>query len=96
MNGTHYARTSEAWLQQMDANKEEIMPILEQIYGEVCYTWLLIIPFGGGRGAGGEGRREEGQGKSREEQLRLFLRGAAVRDSSMGLCACGDVPAHAW
>ena len=36
MNGTHYARTSEAWLSQMDRNKAEIMPILGQIYGEVC------------------------------------------------------------
>lgn len=35
VNGTHYARTSEAWLKQMDQNKDEIMPILGQIYGEV-------------------------------------------------------------
>lgn len=37
MNGTHYARTSEAWLSQMDRNKDEIIPILGQIYGEVIY-----------------------------------------------------------
>ncbi|CBN77985.1 conserved unknown protein [Ectocarpus siliculosus] len=34
VNGTHYARTSEAWLSRMDENKEEIMPILGEIYGE--------------------------------------------------------------
>ncbi|CAM9519344.1 unnamed protein product [Pylaiella littoralis] len=34
VNGTHYARTSEAWLSQMDRNKDEIIPILGQIYGE--------------------------------------------------------------
>ncbi|CAM9504380.1 unnamed protein product [Scytosiphon promiscuus] len=34
VNGTHYARTSEAWLNNMDRNKDEIMPILAQIYGE--------------------------------------------------------------
>jgi len=32
-NGSHYARTAEAWLQNMDANKANIWPILEQTYG---------------------------------------------------------------
>lgn len=43
MNGTHYARTSEAWLSQMDRNKDEIMPILGQIYGEVrtCESYAV-------------------------------------------------------
>ncbi|CAN0026540.1 unnamed protein product, partial [Hapterophycus canaliculatus] len=40
VNGTHYARTSEAWLSNMDSNKDEIMPILGQIYGEVRGTEL--------------------------------------------------------
>jgi cyclopropane-fatty-acyl-phospholipid synthase len=33
VSGTHYARTSEAWLQAMDANKKSITPILEKTYG---------------------------------------------------------------
>ncbi|RYG21639.1 MAG: class I SAM-dependent methyltransferase [Chitinophagaceae bacterium] len=34
VNGTHYGKTSEAWLSNMDAHKEEIMPILESTYGK--------------------------------------------------------------
>ena len=33
VNGTHYARTSEAWLQSMDENRKLITPILEKTYG---------------------------------------------------------------
>ena len=33
VNGTHYARTSEAWLHSMDANRKVIKPILERTYG---------------------------------------------------------------
>ena len=33
MNGTHYQRTSEAWLKNMDANEEAVTPILEKTYG---------------------------------------------------------------
>lgn len=32
--GTHYQRTSEAWLQNMDANESTIRPLLEKTYGE--------------------------------------------------------------
>lgn len=34
VNGTHYSRTSEAWLARMDANKGEIMPLFRETYGE--------------------------------------------------------------
>ena len=33
VNGTHYARTSEAWLRSMDENQKVITPILEKTYG---------------------------------------------------------------
>ena len=32
-NGTHYQRTCERWLENMDANRAEIMPILNLTYG---------------------------------------------------------------
>lgn len=34
VSGTHYQRTSEAWLQNMDANAAAIRPLLEKTYGE--------------------------------------------------------------
>lgn len=33
VSGTHYQRTSEAWLQQMDENESPIRPLLEKTYG---------------------------------------------------------------
>jgi cyclopropane-fatty-acyl-phospholipid synthase len=33
VNGTHYAKTSEHWLQNMDAHQSEIMPLFRQTYG---------------------------------------------------------------
>jgi len=33
-NGKHYERTANAWLANMDAHREEIMPILERTYGK--------------------------------------------------------------
>ncbi len=33
VSGTHYARTSEAWLSTMDENRKVITPILEKTYG---------------------------------------------------------------
>jgi len=33
VNGTHYQRTAEHWLQNMDAHRAEIMPILAATYG---------------------------------------------------------------
>jgi cyclopropane-fatty-acyl-phospholipid synthase len=34
VQGTHYQRTSEAWLENMDAHEPSITPILEQTYGK--------------------------------------------------------------
>jgi cyclopropane-fatty-acyl-phospholipid synthase len=34
LDGTHYARTADAWLGRMDANRDRIMPIFHQTYGE--------------------------------------------------------------
>jgi cyclopropane-fatty-acyl-phospholipid synthase len=34
VDGTHYQRTSEGWLENMDRNRESILPILGQVYGE--------------------------------------------------------------
>jgi cyclopropane-fatty-acyl-phospholipid synthase len=34
VSGTHYQKTSEAWLEKMDANEAVITPILEQTYGK--------------------------------------------------------------
>jgi cyclopropane-fatty-acyl-phospholipid synthase len=34
VSGTHYAKTSEAWLKNMDAHKTEIMPLFETTYGK--------------------------------------------------------------
>ena len=33
-NGSHYARTCRAWLRLIDANKNDVMPILAQTYGD--------------------------------------------------------------
>jgi cyclopropane-fatty-acyl-phospholipid synthase len=33
VDGTHYARTSEAWLRQIDAQRERILPMLADTYG---------------------------------------------------------------
>ncbi|MES2287168.1 MAG: class I SAM-dependent methyltransferase [Bacteroidota bacterium] len=34
VNGTHYSKTSEAWLENMDKHKNEIMPMFESTYGK--------------------------------------------------------------
>ncbi|HAY81272.1 MAG TPA: SAM-dependent methyltransferase [Planctomycetaceae bacterium] len=32
-NGRHYAKTADAWVENMDKNREQIMPILNEVYG---------------------------------------------------------------
>jgi cyclopropane-fatty-acyl-phospholipid synthase len=34
ISGLHYSKTSEAWLKNLDAHKNEIMPLFEKTYGE--------------------------------------------------------------
>jgi len=42
VNGTNYAKTSEAWLSNMDKHKKDIMPILENTYGkEQAVKWWV-------------------------------------------------------
>jgi cyclopropane-fatty-acyl-phospholipid synthase len=42
VNGTHYGKTSEAWLSNMDSHKAEIMPLFENTYGktEALKWWV--------------------------------------------------------
>ncbi len=40
-DGTHYQRTSEAWLANLDAHRREVLPILEATYGrEAARRWF--------------------------------------------------------
>lgn len=40
-SGTHYAKTSEAWLENMDRNKEELKSLFEETYGkENAVLWI--------------------------------------------------------
>lgn len=39
VDGTHYAKTAEAWLKNMDNHKPEIMPVFEQTYGAEAQKW---------------------------------------------------------
>lgn len=38
-NGTHYARTAEAWLRNLDGNRELLLPVLEQTHGTDARRW---------------------------------------------------------
>jgi cyclopropane-fatty-acyl-phospholipid synthase len=41
-NGTHYQKTAEAWLQNLDANREQVWPILETTYGrDFAKMWFM-------------------------------------------------------
>jgi len=47
VSGTHYQKTAEAWLQNMDAHRAEILPIFAQTYGEAQTTrwWVYWRVF---------------------------------------------------
>ncbi len=40
-NGTHYERTANAWLTNMDAARSSIMPVLEDAYGDDAARWWM-------------------------------------------------------
>ncbi len=41
VNGTHYEKTSNGWLANMDKNREKVMPILKKTYGEDYKKWWV-------------------------------------------------------
>jgi cyclopropane-fatty-acyl-phospholipid synthase len=41
VSGTHYQKTSECWLANMDAHRKEIIPIFQKTYGEQYQKWLI-------------------------------------------------------
>lgn len=40
INGKHYAQTSEQWLEKMDQNKDEIMKLFKEHYGNEAKKWF--------------------------------------------------------
>jgi len=40
VNGRHYQQTSEDWLKLQDAHRDEIMPILQEVYGSEAHIWF--------------------------------------------------------
>ena len=41
VDGTHYAKTSEAWLQNLDAHRDEVYGVFSEVYGEAdALRWL--------------------------------------------------------
>jgi cyclopropane-fatty-acyl-phospholipid synthase len=34
--GTHYEKTANAWLANMDAARESLWPVIERVYGKAC------------------------------------------------------------
>jgi cyclopropane-fatty-acyl-phospholipid synthase len=39
-DGTHYEKTSNAWLDNMDKNKDTILPVFEKTYGDQAFVWF--------------------------------------------------------
>lgn len=40
IDGSHYARTANQWLLSLDAAREQVMPLLERVYGTDARVWL--------------------------------------------------------
>ncbi|MDR5795535.1 MULTISPECIES: cyclopropane-fatty-acyl-phospholipid synthase family protein [unclassified Caballeronia] len=40
MNGTHYARTANQWLANLDAARDRVMPMLRDVYGDAAAIWF--------------------------------------------------------
>jgi cyclopropane-fatty-acyl-phospholipid synthase len=40
-DGSHYARTSAAWLSRMDAQREALTPLFQDVYGPHASTWWM-------------------------------------------------------
>ncbi|MFK4050484.1 SAM-dependent methyltransferase [Acinetobacter venetianus] len=38
-SGTHYEKTANAWLENMDRNSEQLKPLFEQVYGQDAEAW---------------------------------------------------------
>ena len=47
VNGTHYQKTSEAWLTRMDAARGELLPLIAETYGQEQQTrwWVYWRVF---------------------------------------------------
>jgi len=40
VNGQHYEKTSNCWLENMDKNKEAVISVLKQVYGDEYMLWF--------------------------------------------------------
>jgi cyclopropane-fatty-acyl-phospholipid synthase len=40
VDGTHYARTARAWLENLDANRTGALRVLKENYGDAANTWF--------------------------------------------------------
>jgi cyclopropane-fatty-acyl-phospholipid synthase len=40
INGSHYQKTAEAWLENTDKNEANVLRLFEQVYGDEADTWL--------------------------------------------------------
>jgi cyclopropane-fatty-acyl-phospholipid synthase len=40
-DGTHYERTAQAWLSNMDAKRGALMPLFESTYGAAAAVWWM-------------------------------------------------------
>lgn len=41
LDGRHYAKTAEAWLENLDARREAVLPILKRAYGNESRKWFV-------------------------------------------------------